>query len=392
MMISNLSNLFMKSDVFSRCCILINCSNLKIGGGIQVAHSFINKLSEFNEYFFVVVVSDSLKFELEDFAVPTNVKFINYNVIASPLNAILGINYFLDNVVKEENIIAVFSVFGPTYWRPKVSHLVGYAIPHYVYKDSPFFANISMYYRFKLKIMEFFHLFDFKYNNSSIVTENEDVTKRLKNILVNKEIHTVSNYYHQIFDDPSHWDRTLKIPKFSGFTLLTISANYPHKNLLIIKKVVRQLKEIYPDFRVRFILTVNESEYLNASDTDIKENILCIGKININQCPALYELCDIVFLPTLLECFTAAFPEAMRMRKPLMTSYLNFAIALSGDAALYFNPLNVKEIAEQIYQIVYDDDLKVRLVETGTKQLRTFDNYTIRAKKYIQLVSKSINY
>jgi len=75
-----------------------------------------------------------------------------------------------------------------------------------------------------------------------------------------------------------------------------------------------------------------------------------------------------------------------------MTSYLNFAIALSGDAALYFNPLNVKEIAEQIYQIVYDDDLKVRLVETGTKQLRTFDNYTIRAKKYIQLVSKSINY
>ena len=59
-----------------------------------------------------------------------------------------------------------------------------------------------MYYRFKLKIMEFFHLFDFKYNNSSIVTENEDVTKRLKNILVNKEIHTVSNYYHQFFMTP----------------------------------------------------------------------------------------------------------------------------------------------------------------------------------------------
>ncbi|WP_287421284.1 glycosyltransferase [Candidatus Brachybacter algidus] len=136
---------------------------------------------------------------------------------------------------------------------------------------------------------------------------------------------------------------------------------------------------------------MNESEFLNESDKDIKDNILCIGKIAINQCPALYDKCNAVFLPTLLECFSATYPEAMRMRKPSLTSNLNFAFELCGDAAIYFNPLNVDEIAHKIYQVAYDNDLKVRVVKNGIKQLMMFNDYTVRAKKYIQIVTNNIN-
>lgn len=41
--------------------ILINASNLKQGGGIQVAQSIIAQLERFPQHHFVVVVSDFVK-------------------------------------------------------------------------------------------------------------------------------------------------------------------------------------------------------------------------------------------------------------------------------------------------------------------------------------------
>ncbi len=41
--------------------ILINCSNLKIGGGLQVAHSFISKIKEFDVHSFTIVYINYIK-------------------------------------------------------------------------------------------------------------------------------------------------------------------------------------------------------------------------------------------------------------------------------------------------------------------------------------------
>lgn len=38
-------------------------------------------------------------------------------------------------------------------------------------------------------------------------------------------------------------------------------------------------------------------------------------------------------MPSLLECFTATYPEAMRMERPIVTTDLAFAQGLCGEAA-----------------------------------------------------------
>ena len=59
-------------------------------------------------------------------------------------------------VVRELNSLAqiikpdvVFSVFGPTYWRPKCNHVMGFAIPHIIYDD--YYAVKNLDFKSKIK-------------------------------------------------------------------------------------------------------------------------------------------------------------------------------------------------------------------------------------------------
>lgn len=55
-----------------------------------------------------------------------------------------------------------------------------------------------------------------------------------------------------------------------------------------------------------------------------------------------------MFLPTLLECFSASYPEAGFMKVPIFTSDLSFAKTICGEGAFYFNPMDCKNIASVI--------------------------------------------
>ena len=366
--------------------ILINCSNLKIGGGLQVAHSFLHELRNYQSHIFFVVLSTTLEKQIDRSEFPGNFHFINYNIKPSAIKSITGSDKFLSKVVKEHSIDSVFSVFGPTYWKPKVNHICGFAKPQYIYLESPFFKQLSLMQKLRLNFKRIFHMYDFLNNNVGLITESEDVSIRLRKKMPHKEVFTVTNYYNQIFDNSESWNKEIELPQFNGFTLLTISTNYPHKNLSIIPSTIEYLNS-YKGFNFRFVLTIDRNVFANIKEKSIKDRILTIGKVNFNQCPNLYEQCSAVFLPTLLECFTVTYPEAMRMRKPILTSDLNFARGLCGNAAIYFDPLNPKDIAEKIYSLAMNSQKEKELIDDGVLQLKMFDTYSIRAKKYLEIIT-----
>lgn len=368
--------------------ILINCSNLKVGGGIQVAHSFINELQRNPaDFFFVVVLSSELKKQLNLSQFSGNFKFEHYDIRASSKNAIWGKNDFLDALVLVNKIDRVFTVFGPSYWKPKVKHICGFAKAHYLYKDSPFFKNLKLKSWVLLKLKEFFHLYDFENNAETLITENPDVTEKLKRLFKKDSIFTVTNNYNQIYNQEMKWEKTLNLPRFQGKYLLTISANYPHKNLGIIPKVIKELQNKDRSFNFKFVLTINETDL--RIEEDLKKHIIFLGKVKINQCPFLYEQCDFMFLPTLLECFSASYAEAMKMQVPILTSELDFARGICGNSALYFDPMNPEEIAQRIINLNNNPALQKSLIKNGIERLKSFDSASERAKKYIDLIKNS---
>ncbi|WP_372948076.1 glycosyltransferase [Mariniphaga sp.] len=366
--------------------ILVNTSNLKKGGGLQVAHSFLNEIKSNTEHIFHIVLSLALREQINPQDYPENFTFYNYSINPTLLKAIAGRDSFLNSLEEKIQPDKVFSVFGPTYWRPKRIHVTGFAKAQYLYKNSPFFDLLSTKDRIKLKIKQVLHLNNFNKCSDVLITESEDVTKQLQKIFLNKKIHTVTNYYNQMFDMPDYWDNSIKLPEFNGLTILTVSANYPHKNLSIIPQVISYLKENHPKFRFRFILTINGGDI--AYDDSQKENIVFLGKINITQCPFVYKQSDFMFLPTLLECFSASYAEAMRMETPILTSDLSFAHGLCGNSAIYFNPLSPSDIGEKIVKLAKSEDKQTKLVENGKQQLKKFDNSTVRALKYLKIMEE----
>ena len=100
---------------------------------------------------------------------------------------------------------------------------------------------------------------------------------------------------------------------------------------------------------------------------------------------AFVDSCDALFLPTLLECFSASYPEAMLLKKPIVTSDLPFATTVCDNAALYFDPLDAEDIAKTLIKLVESSKIYNQLVERGKEQLRTFLTPQERAKKYLKI-------
>lgn len=367
--------------------ILINCSIIKVGGGIQVANSFLTEISQNKEHNFVIVLSSVLEKQIDKSIFASNHKFIKYDINAGIKTAFFNKNSFLDKLVSDNKIDRVFTVFGPSYWKPKVKHVCGFAKPQYIYRESPFFKKISLKENLKINAKRFSHLYSFRSTTDVFITELWDVSNKLQELFPKKEINTVTNTFNQVFDDKSLWNNNIILPTFDGVTLLTISANYTHKNLDIIPKVILYLKIHYPQFKFRFVLTLNKEDIL-IEDSSVHEHIVFLGRVDINQCPFLYKQSDFMFLPTLLECFSASYPEAMKMNVPILTSDLPFAKSICGKAAAFFDPIDISSVSNAIYSLSLNLEHQQELIRLGNEQLNKFDTSKSRAEKYLKIIKK----
>lgn len=372
--------------------ILINTSNLRIGGGIQVADSICHELHKYPQHSFVIVLSDALLHCKQFLTKYPNVKrVIHYNLPWSLITMLSGRDSFLDRLTQKENIDAVLTIFGPSRWIPqKRTHLCGFARSQMVIPESPFYTRMSkkqlLINQIRIRVMTFL----FAKSANALFSENLFITNRLRKLFPQKNIYTITNNYNQIFNKPALWDRTIKLPPYKGFTLLTISANYPHKNLPIIRSAIHHLCQYYAGLNVRFVLTITPEQFVPLTSEE-KQHIIFTGPVNIEQCPFLYKQCDAMFLPSLLECFSASYAEAMKMERPILTTDLGFSHSLCGKAACYYDAISVEDLCKKIHLLATDSSLRNLLIEEGKKQLRHYDSYEERGKKLIQTLELEYN-
>lgn len=370
--------------------ILVNASNLKKGGGLQVADSFCGLLNQYGRHEFIVVLSSYQTTTAKRIENYPNVKVVMYDLPKTIITLLTGRNKQMDEIVEKEGVDAVITVFGPSLWIPRVLHVSGFARPHCVLTDSPYFNRMRWKERVRSYLNRELLIWCFKRCADIYFTENEYISTRLRKILRGKTVYTVTNYYNQIFDNPDKWTNEINLSPFEGITLLMISANYPHKNMGILVPTIQYLHKTYPDLRFRFALTLTKEEFQICED--IEDALVFLGKVSISECPHLYEQCNIVFSTTLLECFSAVFPEAMRMSRPIITTDLAITRSLCGDAALYYDALSPEAFGDAVYRIANDKDLQVSLIEKGKLQLKNYDTYEQRATKLINIIEKGFRH
>lgn len=358
--------------------IIINTTVIQSGGGLQVTLSFLNELKSLVDDRYYVFLSSAVEQNINQESFPSNFQFILFDKSPAHLGTRYKIVTELNKATSDIKPDFVFSVFGPTYWRPKALHIMGFAVPHILYHDYEFVRSLNL--RSRLEFL--YKRYELKANADHYITETEDASDRLRIIINNKskKVFTVGNTYGSHFDNQI-LDSSEK--RFSTkFTLITISTSSKHKNLKIIKNVLQELEKL--KVSICFVLTIKKNEF-NEMFGENHEGIVNIGPVEPLDCPALYRKADALFLPTLLEVFTASYPEAMKMKKPILTSNLGFAKDICRDAALYFDPKNPKNIAETILELYSNSELQNRLILNGEKRLKDFPTARERASAYIQI-------
>ena len=156
-----------------------------------------------------------------------------------------------------------------------------------------------------------------------------------------------------------------------------------------MNQVIPLLNDTLKNIKIIFVLTVDSKSFKYYLSEEAKKSIVNLGIIDVSKCPQLYNECDALFLPTLLECFSANYVEAMKMRKPIVTSNLPFATNVCKNAALYFDPMNAHDIVEKISLLVRNKQLYRNLCLEGDLVLKGFKTSQERAKSYLE-ICKSI--
>ena len=129
----------------------------------------------------------------------------------------------------------------------------------------------------------------------------------------------------------------------STLRILCFSFPHRHKNLRIIPIIARRLAEMRPNLKFCIVMTlpaehpISQRVFADADRLGVTHLIENKGPIAVADGPDLYRSADICLLPTLLETFSATYPEAMAMGIPIVTTDLDFAHEVCNDAALYYS-------------------------------------------------------
>ncbi|MBK8502214.1 MAG: glycosyltransferase [Saprospiraceae bacterium] len=170
---------------------------------------------------------------------------------------------------------------------------------------------------------------------------------------------------------------------------MILSAYYRHKNLEIINEIIKHWSPSEKKM-LRFIVTLPEQVFLNIFSEDARGSIVNVVPVLPDHCPDLYRVCDFAFIPTLLECFTAAYPEAMKMGKPIITTDLDFARTICDRAALYYQPGDPIDALHRIRQLLQNETLQEELIINGTSRLDHFLTARQRASRYLEICEKML--
>jgi len=105
--------------------------------------------------------------------------------------------------------------------------------------------------------------------------------------------------------------------------------------------------------------------------------------------PYLYKLSTALVMPTLFESVSLPIWEAFYLGALVVSSNVCALTEQVRDAGLLFEPHNIEDMAEKIYKIWIDDEIRKSLIEKGFKRIKnmTLENY---AKEWTKVIDEAL--
>jgi glycosyltransferase involved in cell wall biosynthesis len=160
-----------------------------------------------------------------------------------------------------------------------------------------------------------------------------------------------------------------------GPIVFTASVKRPTKNLARLLRAWSTVLERLPDATLVLAGTPTPHEEelrALAGELAIAERVRFPAFVGAEDLEGLYRSAACFVFPSLYEGFGLPVLEAMRRGTPVACSRASSLPEVAGDAARYFDPTSVADIAGALIDVLTDRDLARRLIAAGEARGRAF--------------------
>jgi len=156
--------------------------------------------------------------------------------------------------------------------------------------------------------------------------------------------------------------------------ILYVGNAYPHKNL---ERLIFAFKKLIQKYKLNLQLVfAGEIDYfykkLQDKISNYKLPIIFTGFISDNDLYLLYKNALIYVFPSLCEGFGLPPLEAMSFGVPVVCSDKGALPEILGDSAVYFDPVNINDIAEKIRFVFKNNKLRKELRKKGFCRIKNY--------------------
>ena len=182
----------------------------------------------------------------------------------------------------------------------------------------------------------------------------------------------VAVVYHGVNEafQPSTRDR-------SGDYLLAVSDIYVQKNLHTLIHALATVKKSFPDIVLKIAGRPIDAEYMAELEAviaaeDLADSVEFLGMCGTSQLLHLYQDCKLFVFPSTVETFGNPLVEAMACGAPIASSNSAAMPEILGNAAVFFDPLDTKDMADRIASLLADDAARERLSRNALTRAQRF--------------------
>ncbi|OGH13693.1 MAG: hypothetical protein A2860_04580 [Candidatus Levybacteria bacterium RIFCSPHIGHO2_01_FULL_37_33] len=178
--------------------------------------------------------------------------------------------------------------------------------------------------------------------------------------------------------------------RVKGDYILFVGTLQPRKNIERLVEAFSRLKSKVKNLNLVIIGKKGwmYEDILNAPEKyNVSDRVKFLDSVSDEELPVFYQNAICFVLPSLYEGFGLPVLEAMKYGCPVITSNVSSLPEAGGDAALYFNPENVNDIAEKIKKVIEDKTLREEMIQKGYQQIKKF-SWEKTARETLQVLEQ----
>ncbi len=185
--------------------------------------------------------------------------------------------------------------------------------------------------------------------------------------------------------DKKYYERVDEIRKKA----VRLKFNLPEKFILCVGTIEQRKNQlailegvVHEKLDIPVVLVGKPTEYKKQLDefiieSEIRKQMIFLHQTNSEELQTIYQMAEIMVYPSFFEGFGLPVLEAQASGCPVITSNISSLPEAGGDAALYVDPANSRQIGAAIRELLTDTKLKSELIQKGLVNSLKFNDQAV---------------